>query len=115
MDNEESLSRKAQNYFKLAEYGKSVGMKSESASNYFKSLSAINDLMLLRKELRAKNHFERFALLKEHIPFLYNITNSLFLIYRETYTGEIEETELIILKNKILEAFDHANIKTTDN
>src|SRR3989344_9337363 len=101
IEDENSLIKKAQNYFNIGEYAESKNMLSESTTNYFKSLSAINDLMLLKKNITAKNHFERFALLKEHIPILYKITDSLFLIYREAYSREIDNKDLLILKDKV--------------
>lgn len=111
IEDENSLIKKAQNYFKIGEYAESKKMTSESATNYFKSLSAINDLVLLRKNIRVKNHFERFALLKENDIFLYEITDSLFLIYRDTYSREIKEDELATLKSKVMRALKHAGIK----
>ena len=110
IENEKSLTKKAQNYFKLAEIGESLGMTSESATNYFKSLSAINDLVLLRKDLIPKNHFERFNLLKKNDFKLYEITDKLFNIYREAYFSEISEEDLNRLKNKVKETFKHAGI-----
>ena len=106
----EDLVKKAKNYFILARIAERVGMISESASNYFKAVSAVNDFMLEKKGLKAKDHSDRFSLLKQNIPELYKITDRMFTIYRRTYTSEITEIEIKALKKDVEEIFKNASL-----
>lgn len=106
----DKLDKKARNFFIIAKISEKLGMLSESASNYFKSLSAVNDYMLSKAGLRAKDHSERFLLLKINFPELYEITDKLFTTYRRTYTEELKKEELSHLRKNVEEAFEHAGI-----
>ena len=108
----EEIDKKARNFFILGKVAEKLGMISESASNYFKALSGVNDFMLKKINLTAKNHGDRFSLLKQHYPKLYEITDKLFTAYRRTYSEELEKEELIRLRKNIEEAFKHAVIST---
>ena len=91
------FEKKAKNYFILGNIAQNLKMYSEAASNFFKSLSAINDLTLEKIGLRASDHNQRFHLLKQNIPELYKITDKLFSVYRRTYTQALNSEELSIL------------------
>lgn len=106
-----NLDRKARNYFILARIAEKTRMNSESAANYFKALTAINDFMLEKIGLKAKDHSERFFLLKQKFPELYTISDKMFLVYRRTYTGEINEKEVKLLRENVENAFKNAGIK----
>lgn len=110
-----ALIKKARNYFILGNIGKSLNMHSESATNYFKSLSAVDDFILNKINLNPKNHTERFSMLRQHFPEFYKITDSLFNVYRKTYASELTMEELSRLRKKIKEAFQNAGIKIPDN
>lgn len=107
----ESLIRKARDYFIIGRISEKIEKLDVACSNYFKSLSAINDFVLSKKGLSAKDHGERFLMLKENEPFLYRITSSLFLTYRRAYTKDIGKEETIMLREKIKEAFNYAKIE----
>lgn len=107
--------KKAQNYFILGKLAEKANMYSESASNYFKALSAANDFMLNKINLKAKDHSERFFLLKQNFPELYEITDKMFLVYRRTYTSEISKEELKIIRKNIELVFKDANIQIPDD
>ena len=108
MDN---LILKAKDYFIIARMSEILAKYDVACSNYFKSLSAINDYVLSKKSLFPKDHNERFLMLKENESLLYKITSSLFLTYRRAYTKEITKEEIKLLKEKIKEAFKHAGIE----
>ncbi len=42
---------------------------------------------------------------KAHIPAPYEVTDSLFSTYRRTYTMELSNEELEIVREKVMEAF----------
>lgn len=104
------FKEKARNNFISGVFNERIGHLDVASSNYFKSLAAVNDFVLARLNLSAKNHEERFILLKEHLPVFYKITSSLFLTYRRAYTKEITFEEIKFLKEKIQEAFQNAGI-----
>ncbi len=96
-----NLSIKAQNYYLLRRIGEKIGLYSEAATNYFKTLAALNDFMLEKIGLKAKDHSERFFLLRQNYPKLYETTDKLFLVYRRTYSEEISKEELVLLRRKL--------------
>ena len=104
------LTKKAKDYFRIAEISENLKMLDVACSNYFKSLSALNDFVLSKKDKIPKDHHQRFSMLKQLEPFLHKIPVSLFLTYRRAYAKEINSKEIINLKNKIKEAFKYAGI-----
>ena len=102
--------QKAKNFFILGKISEKLNMYTEAAANYFKALTALNDHVLEKINLRATDHNERFALLKENLPDLYELTDRLFILYRRTYTQQLSLGELILLRQKVEEAFHHATI-----
>ena len=112
----ENLREKAKNYFILGVIAENLNMNSESATNYLKSLFAIADSLILEiKNLKPKDHAERFNLLKLYFPKIYAITDSTFNTYRRTYTQELNKEELKIVKKRLIEAFENAKINIPTN
>ena len=106
-----TLKNKAKNYFILGVIAQKIGMNSESATNFFKSLFATDDAFLLEKtNFQPSNHTERFEMLKTAMPSLYLITDKLFSTYRRTYTSELEKEEINLVKKRIMEAFANVGI-----
>lgn len=105
------LAKKARDYFEVAQYAENIGKFDVAATNYFKSLAALNDFVLSKKKLFPKDHNERFFLLKENEPLLYRIASSLFLTYRRAYTKDISKEELEGLKQRLQEAFKNAGLQ----
>ena len=81
--------KKAKDYFEIGYISQCLKKFDVSCTNYFKSLSAVNDYLLFSKKLFAKDHSSRFNLLRKNFPYNYKITSSLFLLYRRTYTKKV--------------------------
>ncbi len=113
VDIDDSLARKALDFYEVAEIAEKMGKLDVACSNYFKSLTALNDFVLAKNGLTAKDHNERFALLKKTDYILYKISSSLFLLYRRTYTSQVDREEINELKVKLKEAFVHAGISSS--
>lgn len=112
----DDLKEKARNYFILGVIGATLGMYSESATNFFKALFAVDDAVLFDLiKVKPKDHTERFSMLKVNIPLLYNITDRLFSTYRRTYTKDLSKEEVELVKIKVKEAFENAKISTPTN
>ena len=107
----EKLVKKAKDYFIVAVISEKIEKYDVACSNYFKSLAAVNDFVLSKRGLFPRDHNERFSMLKENEEFLYKITSSLFLTYRRAYTKEIDKRETLMLKGKVMEAFEYAKIE----
>jgi len=110
-----NLDKKAKDYFVVARISEIIGKYDVACSNYFKSLAAVNDLVLSRKGMFPKDHNERFSMLKESEALLYKITSSLFLTYRRAYTKEISREETNMLKEKVKEGFEYAGLEVPDD
>ena len=115
MEKISDLQKKAVDYFIVASFSERIGKFDVACTNYFKSLAAINDFVLSKKNLFSKDHNERFIMLKENESFLYKMTSSLFVTYRRTYTKNIDKEEIEMLKEKLKEAFEYAKIKIPDD
>ena len=108
---ENNLKNKAKNYFILGIIAENLNMPSESATNFFKSLFAVDDSALLEKiNYKPKDHSDRFNMLKKNLPELYDITDRLFSIYRRTYIQDLEKEETNLVKKRVMEAFKNAKI-----
>ena len=60
---------------------------------YFKTLFAIFDYVILKKIGKApQSHTERFIILKQELPELYQINDTYFSVYQQTYSTEIEKS-----------------------
>lgn len=59
---------------------------------YFKAVFTILDLILLRSEGKApKDHTERFRMLQDKYPKLYEFLDKYFGVYRNTYSISIDK------------------------
>jgi len=105
------FAKKAKNYFIIAMMAEKMKMYSESISNYFKSLSAINDFALEKINLKAKDHSKRFRLLEQNFPELYAIADKMFIVYRRTYTNKLNKKEVEILRQNVKKAFENAGVQ----
>lgn len=58
---------------------------------YFKKICAAVDLFLLRKEhLVPSSHADRFRILQEKYPEMYNLIDKDFPFYQESYTQKVK-------------------------
>lgn len=112
MEEEENLLiDNLRKFLKSAEIVYETNDFTSSTILYFKSLFAVFDLLILRKYGKTpKDHSERFRILEKDFPELYIILDSLYPIYRTTYTLSInknttdkikENVEKIIREQKI--------------
>jgi len=107
----EIFREKARKYFIVGSFSERAGDFDVAATNYFKSLAAVGDYVLSKVGLYAKNHEERFEMLRANFQEIYKITSSLFLTYRRAYTKDVMKDEVVALKIKLKEAFKNAGIE----
>ena len=105
------LRMKSRNYFLLGNIALKLGMPSEAATNFFKALFAADDSALYDQlKLEPKDHTERFDLLRKNNPLLYSITDRMFHTYRRTYTQQLNEEEVLLVRKRVMEVFENAGI-----
>ena len=109
------FKEKAKDFFTIGKISQELKKFDVACSNYFNSLAAISDYLLAQKNLFAKDHFSRFNLLKETFPEIYKTSSSLYLIYRKTYTKQVDKKETEYLYKKVKEVFENARVKIPSN
>jgi len=73
-----------------------------SVTAYFKAITQICDLIILRKKGYApKNHSERFRLLEKEFAVIYISVDRIFKIYQDTYSIPLRKESCRIIKDEI--------------
>lgn len=79
---------------------------------YFKAITQICDLAILRKKGYApSNHTERFRLLETDNPIIYTSVDRIFKTYQDTYSKPISKESCIIIKNEIKNIIRNAGLE----
>jgi len=92
MNLKEDLIENIKSFLSSAELVYKKGDYTSASILFFKSLFAVLDLIILKKSGKTpKDHSERFRLLQNEFPELYEILDKLYPVYRETYTLKIEK------------------------
>lgn len=69
---------------------------------FFKSLAALADLFILKKEGKTpSSHTARFRILEEKHPKIYQILDKDFPFYQDSYTHKMDNETAAILKNDV--------------
>lgn len=96
------LEQNFEEYLEIAEYSFAKKKFNAAVTLYYKALTELCDLELLRKTNKiGANHTERFDLLKQASPKLFQIASRLFRFYRDSYNKELNETIALLVKNEV--------------
>jgi len=96
------IEKNLNEYLEIAEYAFSRKKFNTAVTLYYKALVELCDLELLRKLNKiGANHTERFDLLKEASPSLYDSASKLFRFYRDSYNKEISATVAKLVKEEV--------------
>ena len=107
----ENLITKAKNYYIIGLFAQEKHMYSEAVSNFFKAIFALADAKIYQLTGQtAKDHGDRFSLLKSHDAFLYDNLDGIFFMYRETYTKDVTLERVKVVRRKTDEVFNHLNV-----
>lgn len=69
---------------------------------YFKAITQICDLILLRKRgYSPSSHTERFRILENDFPMIYKSVDRIFKTYQDTYSMPITKESCTLIKNEI--------------
>jgi hypothetical protein len=78
---------------------------------YFKAITQICDLIILRKRGYAPtNHNERFRFLESNFPNIYSSVDRIFKTYRDTYSMPITKQSCALIKNEIKNIIRNGNL-----
>ena len=96
------IKKNLDEYLEIGEYSFSKRKFNSAVILYYKALVEICDYVLLQNTGRiGANHTERFELLQQHAPKLYDIASKLFRFYRDSYNKEISEVIAILVKKEV--------------
>jgi len=98
----EELKVNAQEYIEDADYLYEKGHYNSALNLYFKALVAICDYIVLRDSGKLpRNHNERFRILEERYPEIYDIVDFHFNNYRKAYLMIATKEWVEVLKNDV--------------
>lgn len=102
MDESDIIRKNFKEYFDIAEYSFKNRKFNAAVTLYYKALVELCDLVLFEKTGKiGANHTERFRLLEQFEPALYDIASNLFKFYRDSYNKEISETIAKLIKENV--------------
>ena len=105
MAEKDIIEKNLKEYLEIGDYAYSKKHYKSAVIMYYKALVELCDLTLLRTINKIGiNHNERFELLKNSAPELYEIASKLFRFYSDSYNKEITETIATLVKKEV----DHA-------
>jgi len=106
MDKESILLENAKEYYSSATEAKKERKYNTAITLFYKTISAISDLYILKKEgFIPSSHAERFRILKEKYRNIYRILDKNFPFYQESYVAKIDKDTVIAVEEDVKELF----------
>lgn len=108
MDGElrEILIENAKEYYGNAIKAEEKGEHNSAVTLFFKTLSALCDLYVLKKEGRIPtSHTERFRILETKYPEIYKILDKDFPFYQDSYKARMDKEVSEMLKEDVKKLF----------
>ena len=100
---EKALIRNIKLFYNSAELVYESNDYTSATILYFKCLFLILDYIILKQENRApKNHSQRFQILKENFPELYDLLDKYYFIYRDTYSLSVSKLKCEEIKENVV-------------
>ncbi|MDP3765379.1 MAG: hypothetical protein Q8R04_02605 [Nanoarchaeota archaeon] len=103
MDEREKILRdNFDEYFQLGMRAFNEQKYNSATTLFFKSIVALCDLFLLKREGRVpSSHSDRFRTIEEKYPELYKILDRDFPFYQDSYTKKMDKESAELLKDDI--------------
>ena len=112
MEREEILIQNIKEFLRAGRREKNDDSFNSAATLFFKAIAVLADLFILKKERYIpSSHTERFRLLKEKYPFIYEILDKDFPIYQDSYRLKISEQLVGVLENDFKKIVEFTKIK----
>ncbi len=109
---EQTLVENAREYFKNAMKAESDREFNSAATLYFKALSALSDLIILRKKGHIpSSHTDRFRILETSFPEIYETMDKDFPFYQDSYRIKITKEVSVILREDAKKLSETAGIR----
>ena len=98
-EREKILINNFNEYYELGLEAYNKGKYNSATTLFFKSIAALCDLFILRKEgIMPSSHTNRFRILEEKYPEVYNIADRDFPFYQDSYTHKMDKESAKLLK-----------------
>jgi len=108
---EEELLSNAKKFWNSAELVYHEKDYTSATILYFKCFFVLLDYILLKTiQKTPQDHTERFRLLEQHLPGLYNVLDKYYPIYRDTYTIAIEKEKCDEIRKHVQYTFKRQKI-----
>ena len=102
MDEEQILFENAKEYWKNALIAEQKKEFNTSVTLFFKTLSALSDIYILRKEKHIpSSHSNRFRILETKYPDIYSILDKDFPFYQDSYKSRLNKEISDVLKEDV--------------
>lgn len=109
---EKALLKNASEFYKEASDSEKEGSYNTAVTLYFKAMSVIIDLFILRKEGKIpSNHSKRFRILESKYPKLYRIMDKDFPLYRDSYRLNLDEEYAKTMRKDVEEVIDFTEVE----
>lgn len=100
--NELVLRDNAKEYWKNAVAAEQKSEFNTSVTLFFKTLSALSDIYILRKDNQLpSSHANRFRILETKYPEIYGIIDKDFPFYQDSYRSKLDKETSNILKEDV--------------
>jgi hypothetical protein len=106
------LEENAKEYFNNALTAQKNKQCNTAVTLFFKSISALADLIILKKDGKIpSNHAERFRILEKEYKEIYRIIDKNFPFYQDSYRSKLNLEVSKIFENDTRRLFEIAGIK----
>jgi hypothetical protein len=93
-------------FYRNAIQTESNGDFNSSVTLFFKALAVLGDLYILRNEGKIPhNHTERFRILEEKYPLIYEILDKDFLFYQNSYRIQLNKENCEVIRKDVEQLF----------
>ncbi len=101
-EKEEILIENFEEYYSLGLDAFKKGKYNTATTLFFKAIAALCDLFILKKEgFVPSSHSNRFRVLEEKYPEIYNIADRDFPFYQDSYTKKMDKESAELLKEDV--------------
>ena len=112
MDKEKVILQNIKEFVAAAKREKNGGSFNSASTLFFKALAISIDLFILKKEgYIPSNHTQRFKLLKDKYPVLYQIIDKDFPIYQDSYRLKISKELVEVIENDLKKTIEITGIE----
>ena len=112
VESEDILIENAKEYWRNALLAEQKKEFNTSVTLFFKALSALSDLYILRKEGQTpSSHTNRFRILEAKYLDIYNILDKDFPFYQDSYKSKLDKETSDVLKEDAKRLFEILGIE----